>query len=122
MNLNKRVGIPLQTSNYEKKSENSHPEFSSVPHIPPSIPKDIVQSKVVAPSSTTEPENFDKNKVHEYVFNVFRLTARHLEENRLTEILKRIDVIEEMWKDNKFNDVLSKRIYLLAKGMKIYFV
>lgn len=76
----------------------------------------------MAPSSTTEPENFDKNKVHEYVFNVFRLTARHLEENRLTEILKRIDVIEEMWKDNKFNDVLSKRIYLLAKGMKIYFV
>ncbi|KAL0102285.1 hypothetical protein PUN28_018665 [Cardiocondyla obscurior] len=128
--LNKRVAFPLflQTSSPEKAA--ALPPSSNIPPIlqPTSVPTITTapHKPFLAPTNknnvtkTSESnEIFDKEKaLTEVLANLESLmTEQKIEENKVKEIQKRLNIMKTNWIENKLNDTVQRNILDISKAL-----
>lgn len=93
------------------------PDSILVPSAAPALPQD---SYPAATSAFVESTEFDSTAAREYCRSVFeRLLATansSNDEQKIAEIRKRLDVLQDMWNQSKFDGDMQKVLHQLAKG------
>lgn len=77
----------------------------------------ITATKLVT-STAPQDDSVDLTAAREFCFALFirLLDSMKIDAVKLSEIRKRLDTLNEMWIDNKFNENVQKDIFKLAKG------
>lgn len=144
-NLNKRVAFPMQsagattTSNVKTTAEGLPLPFSTAKYQPPAMntsplpesttvlsppppPTTIFNPSVPVPTTTTEPinETFDSAAARQLSHSVFTRLADAMATNsdvgKINEIRKRLETLDQMWQENKFDESVQKKLHELVKG------
>lgn len=126
--LNKRVAFPLFSQTSPKKADvSSHssnmppilqstamPTITTAPHKPLLVPTDKDQVANILESD----DSFDKDHALTEILASLEsvMTEQKMEENRVKEIQKRLDIMKSNWIENKMNDTVQKSILDISKG------
>ncbi|KYM92549.1 Steroid receptor RNA activator 1 [Atta colombica] len=127
--LNKRVAFPLssQTPSPEKATVSSAslnmpptlqsiavPTITTAPHKPLLAPTDKDYAKIIKSD-----DNFDKDQaLTEILTNLESvMTEQKMEENKVKEIRKRLDIMKYNWLENKLNDTVQRNILNISKAL-----
>lgn len=146
LNLNKRVAFPMQSSgaasssNVKTTSEglplpfstakyqpppmttSTIPEISPQPVLPPPPPPSTsnLSGPVEIAAAQPSEETFDSASAEKLCRSTFaRLTeamATNTDAAKMSEIRKRLEVLNQMWKENRLNESGQKVLYDLATG------
>lgn len=142
--LNKRVAFPMQSSavtgsNVKTTAEGLPLPFSTAKYQPPpSMPTALVPEAIPTPPTAVLPpppsmalnpsvqtmtteavsEHFDSAVAREFLNSVFArlIDAMTIDAGKLGEIKKRLEVLDQMWQENKLNEAAQKNLYEFAKG------
>ncbi|KYQ50831.1 Steroid receptor RNA activator 1 [Trachymyrmex zeteki] len=127
--LNKRVAFPLssQTPSPEKATvspaslnmpptlqSTTVPTITTAPHKPLLAPTDKDYTKTIESD-----DNFDKAQaLTEILTNLESvMTEQKMEENKVKEIRKRLDIMKSNWLENKLNDTVQRNILNISKAL-----
>lgn len=117
--------LPFSTAKYQPPPTTLVPEASKSPSVlppPPSAP--ILDASINSSESVSRPAvqelSIDLTAAREYCNSVFVRLIDSMNANdvaaKSSEIRKRLDVLNEMWLENKFDEATQTDIYKLAKG------
>lgn len=133
--LNKRVAFPLssQTSSPGKAivlpdSSNMPPILQSTaaltittaPHKPLLTPTD----KDCLTKTLKSDDNFNKDQALTEILASLEsmMNKQKMEENKVKEIRKRLDIMKSNWIENKMNDAIQRNVFDISKGNDKIFV
>lgn len=147
LNLNKRVAFPMQSSaesssNVKTSAEGLPLPFSTAKYQPPPMepaqvpqanpqpqtvlpppPPTVFNPSAPHPSKPTETaaDVFNSSEALDFCRSVFSRLIHAMEakteQNKLSEIRKRLESLDQMWQENKLNLSAQKNVYLLTKGI-----
>lgn len=122
--------LPFSTAKYQPPlTINPLPEMSSMPQNvlspPPAPPPSTILSSSESASTTSREainEHFDPETAKHFSNSVFirlvdAMGTNNTDTIKTAEIRKRIEVLDQMWQENKLSDAVQIIIYQLAKGM-----
>lgn len=122
--------LPFSTAKYQPPSTiNPLPYMGSMPQNVLSLPLPPPPSTILGTSesaSTTSREaineHFDPETAKQFSNSVFirlvdAMVDINTDTNKIAEIRKRIEVLDQMWQENKLSDAVQIIVYQLAKGM-----
>lgn len=148
INLNKRVAFPMQSSgasnsNVKTTAEGLPLPFSTAKYQPtptttaaelsPSLPSAALpppppSTAVFNPSESTSQlpkseETFDSSEAQQFCHSIFsnqiEAMTTNIEHSKLSDIRKRLELLNQMWMENKLDEATQKNVYELAKGKQI---
>ncbi|KAG5324689.1 SRA1 protein, partial [Acromyrmex heyeri] len=127
--LNKRVAFPLssQTPSPEKAAvspaslnmpptlqSTAVPTITSAPHKPLLAPTDKEYTKTIKSD-----DNFDKDQALTEILTSLEsvMMEQKMEENKVKEIRKRLDIMKSNWLENKLSDTVQRNILNISKAL-----
>ncbi|EGI65687.1 PREDICTED: steroid receptor RNA activator 1-like isoform X2 [Acromyrmex echinatior] len=127
--LNKRVAFPLssQTPSPEKATvlpaslnmpptlqSTAVPTITTAPHKPLLAPTDKDYAKTIKSD-----DNFDKDQALTEILTSLEsvMMEQKIEENKVKEIQKRLDIMKSNWLENKLNDTVQRNILNISKAL-----
>lgn len=126
--------LPYSTAKYQPLSlmnptlPPEQPVSNSVFAPPPVAifnPLQTVPTTSESQQSESSNEPFDSVAAREFCYSIFmRLIDQMNKSNdvvKLTEMRKRMDVLNDMWVENKFDEVVQQKLYDLGRGNEQYF-
>lgn len=117
--------LPFSTAKYQPPpmSTSTLPEINPKPVLPPlPPPPSTANSSGPVETAATQPpeEAFDSATAEQVCRSTFaRLTeamATNTDAAKMSEIRKRLEVLNQMWKENRLNEAVQKVLYDLATG------
>lgn len=117
--------LPFSTAKYQPPPMNTPPTLppaNTQPVIPPPLlPPSCDQSTLIESTPVqTSDETFDAEAAEQLCNATFtRLIdamATNTDQAKMSEIQKRIDILNQMWKESKLGELVQKILYDLAKG------
>jgi len=131
--LNKRVAFPLSSQTPPEKATVSSaslnmpptlqsiavPTITTAPHKPLLAPTDKDYAKIIKSD-----DNFDKDQSLTEILTSLEsvMTEQKMEENKVMEIRKRLDIMKSNWLENKLNDTVQRNILNISKGNNKIFI
>ncbi|KYM97897.1 PREDICTED: steroid receptor RNA activator 1-like [Cyphomyrmex costatus] len=126
--LNKRVAFPL--SSHTSSSEKAAVLPASL-NMPPMLQSTIAPTITTAPhkpllaptdkdcAKTESDDNFDKDQALTEILTSLEsvMTEQKMEENKVKEIRKRLDIMKSNWLENKLNDKVQRNILNISKAL-----
>ncbi|KAG5326316.1 SRA1 protein, partial [Pseudoatta argentina] len=127
--LNKRVAFPLssQTPSPEKAAvspaslnmpptlqSTAVPTITTAPHKPLLAPTDKDYAKTIKSD-----DNFDKDQALTEILTGLEsvIMEQKMEENKVKEIRKRLDIMKSNWLENKLSDTVQRNILNISKAL-----
>lgn len=143
-------GASPSSSNVKTTSEGLPLPYSTAKYQPPSLinptlpPEQPVSSSVLAPppvaifnplqnvpttfesqQSESSNEPFESVVAREFCHSIFMRLIDQMDNSidavKLTEMRKRMDLLNDMWVENKFDEVVQQKLYDLGRGKEQYF-
>lgn len=124
--------LPFSTAKYQPPTVTGPtPEVTSTsqPVLPPPPSSTILNPSVPCQPNSTQPElesvseTFDSVTAKDFSISVFNglvdAMAANTDAGKISEIRKRIDAMDQMWQQSKFDESAQKKLYQLAKGIEI---
>lgn len=124
--------LPYSTAKYQPPplmnptllSEQPRPSFVLAPPPPVAIFNPIQNVLASAESMQSESSNepFDLVAAREFCHLIFMRLIDQMDKSidaaKLTEMRKRMDLLNDMWVENKFDEVVQRKLYDLGRGKK----
>lgn len=124
--LNKRVAFPLSSqtsspgeaavpppsSNMPPVLQSAVPTITTAPHKPLLAPTD----KDTEEAKTSKSDDFNKDLALSQILVNLELVMQKMEESKMKEILKRLEIMKSHWVENKLNDTAQRHIMDLTRG------
>lgn len=123
--------LPFSTAKYQPQpfDLNAPPQtISSAPVVLPPPPPTVLNPTAPLPAvlnpveASNQPvdEEFDADGAMRFCHSIFsglaETMAANTEPSKLSEIRKRLESLEQMWRENKLDESAQKNLYQLAKG------
>lgn len=119
--------LPFSTAKYnptifDPSAENDLQKPLPPPAFPPSAVNstEIVSDKIDSTPDADSSCTFDSKAAQEYCYLTFVRLVDAMESsvdaNKTIEIRKRLDILNDMWNDNKFDEGIQKTLHSLAEG------
>lgn len=120
--------LPFSTAKYQPAPMDSvpvpPPTTSAQSVLPPPPPSTIFSPSApplpTADATESAADAFEPSEARQCVQSVFsglvEKMALTTDQNKLSEIRKRLEGLEQMWQENKLNESAQKNLYQLAKG------
>ena len=119
LNLNKRVAFPLAQGQIAPPLPSKSGNSSLPPIATPPISIAPVESKTADKSSKVElEEELSNEEMFKAVESAMTDSIAKIDASKRPEIQKRIEIMLQMWKEEKFNEFLYKKLYSLVQSMK----
>lgn len=121
--------LPFSTAKYQPPMDSAPvPPSSSSTHpvLPPPPTSTIFTPSAPPPPPPTDnstesaADAFEPPEARQFCQSVFSNLVEQMasttDQNKLSEIQKRLECLEQMWQENKLNESAQKNLYQLAKG------
>lgn len=129
--------LPYSTAKYQPLMNPTlspaQPTPSSTSATPPPPPPPLaifnpiqnVSTSAESKQSESSKEPFDSVAAREFCHSIFMRLIDQMDESidavKLTETRKRMDVLNDMWIENRFDEVVQHKLYNLGRGEMQYF-
>lgn len=112
--------LPFSTAKYKPSPMNSTPEQivpAALPPPPPPVAIFNPSENVISTEPTPSDEAFDSTKARDFCHSIFMRLVDGLDAGKLTEIRKRIELLNETW--DKLDEPVQRNLHDLGEGKQI---